>query len=63
MRWSLVAGDGTSLGLSDEADCSGPPTTSWLGVTSRQRPTHFRVRLQPSSGVVSGFAIVRRGAF
>jgi hypothetical protein len=63
MRWSLVAGDGTSLGLSGEADCSGPPTTSWLGITAQQRPATVRVRLLPASGVVSGYAIVRRGAF
>lgn len=63
MRWSLVAGDGTSLGLSGEADCTGPPTTSSLGITAEQRPATVRVRLQPTSGAVSGFAIVRRAAF
>ena len=63
MRWSLVAGDGTSLGLSGEADCSGPETTSSLGITAEQRPATVRVRLQPSSGTVSGYAIVRRNAF
>lgn len=63
MRWSLVTGDGTSLGLSGEADCSGPPTTSALGITDAQRPATVRVRLLPASGVVSGYAIVRPGAF
>jgi len=63
MRWSLVAGDGTSLGLSGDADCSGPATTSSLGITAEQRPPRVRVRLVPGSGVASGYAIVRRGAF
>jgi hypothetical protein len=63
MRWSLVAADGTSLGLAGEADCSGPPTTSALGITAEQRPASVRVRLLPASGVVSGYAIVRRSAF
>ncbi|MGT2426440.1 hypothetical protein [Amnibacterium kyonggiense] len=58
--WRLVAGDGTALGLSGTADCSGPPTTSWLGVTATERPARVRVDLRPSSGAVSGYAIVRR---
>jgi hypothetical protein len=61
MAWSLVAGDGKPLGLSGTADCSGPPTTSWLGVTADTRPAKVRVTLEPASGVVSGYAIVRRG--
>ena len=61
MSWSLVAGDGSPLGLSGEADCSGPPSTQWLGITALRRPTTVRVRLLPASGVVSGYAIVRRG--
>jgi len=61
MHWSLVAGDGTPLGLSGDADCSGPPSTQWLGITAEQRPTKVRVQLVPASGVVSGYAIVRRG--
>jgi hypothetical protein len=63
MRWSLVAGNGTALGLSGEADCSGPATTSSLGLTAAERPATVRVRLQPASGVVGGYAIVRRLAF
>lgn len=65
MRWSLVegGGDGVALGLSGEADCAGPATTSSLGITAEQRPATVRVRLQPTSGAVSGFAIVRRAAF
>jgi hypothetical protein len=61
MSWALVAGDGTPLGLSGEADCSGPPTTQWLGITADTRPATVRVRLLPASGVVSGYAIVRGG--
>jgi hypothetical protein len=61
MRWTLVAGDGTALGLSGEADCTGPPSTQWLGITADTRPARVRVRLAPASGVVSGYAIVRRG--
>ena len=60
MAWNLVAGDGTPLGLSGTADCSGPPTTSWLGVTAKVRPAKVQVRMDPGSGVVSGYAIVRR---
>lgn len=59
MTWSLVAGDGKPLDLSGTADCSGPPTTSWLGVTAARRPAMLRVLLEPGSGVVSGYAIVR----
>lgn len=61
MHWSLVAGDGTPLGLSGDADCSGPPSTQWLGITAEQRPATVRVRLLPASGVASGYAVVRRG--
>ena len=61
MRWSLVAGDGKPLGLTGEADCSGPPSTSWLGITATKRPSKVSVTLTPASGVVSGYAIVRRG--
>lgn len=61
MVWTLEAGDGTPLGLSGTADCSGPPTTSWLGVTAERRPARVRVVLQPGSGAVSGYAIVRVG--
>lgn len=61
MRWRLVAGDGAPLGLSGSADCSGPPTTQWLGVTAAERPDRVRVRLQPGPGVVAGWAVVRRG--
>lgn len=60
MHWNLVAGDGTPLGLSGDADCSGPPSTQWLGITSR-RPAEVRVQLVPASGVASGYAIVRAG--
>jgi hypothetical protein len=60
MAWRLVAGDGRPLGLSGTADCSGPPITSWLGVTAAVRPATVRVRLDPGSGAVSGYAIVRR---
>jgi hypothetical protein len=63
MAWRLEAGDGTPLGLAGEADCSGPPTTQWLGVTAAQRPARVRVHLQPASGVVGGYAIVRSGSF
>ncbi|MGN6445764.1 hypothetical protein [Amnibacterium sp.] len=61
MTWRLVSGDGAALGLSGTADCSGPPTTSWLGITSATRPPQVRVVLHPGSGVVSAYAIVRRG--
>ena len=61
MRWSLVSGDGAALGLSGDADCSGPPSTQWLGITAEQRPERVRVRLLPASGVVSGWAVVRSG--
>lgn len=61
MSWRLVAGDGSALGLSGTADCSGPPTTSWLGVTATERPARVRVELHATSGAVSGYAIVRRG--
>ncbi|GAA2752644.1 hypothetical protein [Amnibacterium kyonggiense] len=61
MSWRLVAGDGSALGLSGTADCSGPPTTSWLGVTATERPARVRVDLRAASGAVSGWAIVRRG--
>jgi len=61
MHWSLVAGDGAPLGLSGDADCSGPPSTQWLGITAEHRPAKVRVQLVSSSGVVSGYAIVRRG--
>jgi hypothetical protein len=61
MRWILVAGDGTPLGLSGDADCAGPPSTQWLGFTADRPPSTVRVRLLPASGVVSGYAIVRRG--
>jgi hypothetical protein len=61
MTWSLVGDDGRPLGLSGTADCSGPPTTSWLGVTAERRPAEVRVRLLPASGVVAGWAVVRRG--
>lgn len=60
MTWSLVAGDGKPLGLSGEADCSGPASTSWLGIAD-QRPAKVRVTLLPASGVVSGYAVVRLG--
>jgi hypothetical protein len=60
MTWSLVTGDGKPLGLSGTADCSGPATTSWLGVADTP-PASVRVTLLPASGVVSGYAIVRLG--
>jgi hypothetical protein len=60
MTWSLVTGHGKPLGLSGDADCSGPASTSWLGV-AEQRPATVRVALLPASGVVSGYAIVRLG--
>jgi hypothetical protein len=61
MAWTLESGDGAPLGLSGTADCSGPPTTSWLGVTASTRPARVRVALRPGSGAVSGYAIVRVG--
>jgi len=61
MAWRLVAGDGAPLGLEGTADCSGPPTTSWLGVTAARRPAEVRVRLLPAAGVAAGYAVVRRG--
>lgn len=61
MTWSLVDGDDAPLGLSGVADCSGPASTSWLGITAAERPARLRVRLLPASGVVAGYAIVRSG--
>lgn len=60
MRWTLESGSGKPLGLSGSADCSGPPSTSWLGFTGK-RPAKLRVALLPASGVVSGYAIARIG--
>jgi hypothetical protein len=60
MSWTLESGDGKPLGLSGEADCSGPPSTSWLGFAGG-RPATLRVALLPASGVVSGYAIARIG--
>ena len=61
MTWRLVTGAGKPLGLSGSADCTGPAATSWLGITSPTRPASVRVMLLPTSGVVSGYAIVRSG--
>jgi len=60
MAWSLVSGAGKPLGLSGTADCSGPASTSWLGI-AEQRPATLRVTLRPASGVVSGYAVLRIG--
>jgi hypothetical protein len=63
LTWALVDGDGTAIGLSGVADCSGPPSTSGIGITAATRPKAVRVELRPGSGAVSGYAIVRRSSF
>ena len=61
LTWRLETGDGGPLGLTGQADCSAPPTTSWLGITADPRPTRLRIVLEPGDGVVAGWAVVRTG--
>jgi hypothetical protein len=61
MTWRLETGQGASLGLSGQADCTAPPTTSWLGITADPRPGRVRIVLDASADVVAGWAIVRSG--
>ncbi|WP_375389846.1 hypothetical protein [uncultured Amnibacterium sp.] len=61
LTWRLETEAGVSLGLSGQADCSAPPTTSWLGITADPRPDRVRIVLEPGDGVVAGWAVVRIG--
>jgi hypothetical protein len=61
LTWRLTTGAGASLGLSGTADCSAPPTTSWLGITAEPRPTRVRIVLEAGRGVVAGWAVVTTG--
>lgn len=59
MRWALQGADGSSFGPSGEQDCTGPPTTSGLGIAGGT-PARITVSIVPGSGVTAGYAIVRR---
>ena len=61
VTWRLESGDGAPLGLSGEADCTAPPTTSWLGITADPRPSRVRIVLAADADVVAGWAVVRTG--
>lgn len=59
MRWALQGADGTPFGPSGEQDCTGPPTTSGLGIAG-DTPARIEVPIVPGTGVTAGYAIVRR---
>ena len=59
MRWALQGADGSAFGPSGEQDCTGPPTTSGLGIAG-DTPPRIEVSIVPGSGVTAGYAIVRR---
>lgn len=58
LRWALRGADGGPFGPSGDQDCTGPPTTSGLGIAG-DTPNRIEVSIVPGSGVTAGYAIVR----